>query len=226
MAKLKLEIRWAISGSTLSNVQVLSNDTVRQLEEKVLQRLGTGHAVKLVCASRVLAPHERLGDVLSNNSIVDVVCRKNQVSGWKVPTKWQIWLRFKYLKSRKQGLFELSQLNQFVFGKTHFSSLPRGLYSLYRWEHQGVGSHSGRVSSHPLWPCLRCDFTSLVGWQSLAGVRLRRLHRTCLGLRILGMPTRSRNLAKSLTEGFWCPWGNHPTIGLAIFPSNIFKDIS
>lgn len=81
MATMNLEVRWAISGTRLSAIKAQSNDLVRQLEEKILPSVGAGQSVKLVCEGRILAPHERVGDVLSSNSILDVVCRRSQVGG-------------------------------------------------------------------------------------------------------------------------------------------------
>ena len=91
--RLKVEIRWAISGSNLNTIQAHSNDTVRALEQKILPQVGAGTAVKLVFEGRVLAPQERLGEVLSgaNNSVLDVIFRRSQVFTASMDGNIKIW---------------------------------------------------------------------------------------------------------------------------------------
>jgi len=91
--RLKVEIRWAISGSNLNTIQAHSNDTVRALEQQILPQVGAGTAVKLVFEGRVLAPQERLGEVLSaaNNSVLDVIFRRSQVFTASMDGNIKIW---------------------------------------------------------------------------------------------------------------------------------------
>lgn len=88
---MKLEFRWAISGSSLNAIQAHGNDTVRSLEQKIVPQVGAGNAVKLVFEGRVLAPQERVGEVLSNNAVLDVICRRSQVFTASADGSIKIW---------------------------------------------------------------------------------------------------------------------------------------
>lgn len=89
--QMKLDIRWAISGSSLSVIHAHGSDTVRALEQKIVPQVGAGNAVKLVFEGRVLAPQERVSEVLENNAVLDVICRRSQVFTASMDGNIKVW---------------------------------------------------------------------------------------------------------------------------------------
>eukprot|EP00434_Breviolum_minutum_P034158 symbB.v1.2.030222.t2/scaffold3380.1/size79486/8 len=80
-----------LTGSSLSVIHAHGSDTVRALEQKIVPQVGAGNAVKLVFEGRVLAPQERVSEVLENNAVLDVICRRSQVFTASMDGNIKVW---------------------------------------------------------------------------------------------------------------------------------------